>query len=55
VDIGNSRLKLSILDFVHIYKESDATKSLQKFTKFVGMFRETQLTHKKLIRGEQTK
>lgn len=55
MDIGNSRLKLSILDFVHIYKESDATKSLQKFARFVGMFSETHLTHKKFIRGEQTK
>ncbi|WP_226002172.1 LLM class flavin-dependent oxidoreductase [Paenibacillus sp. BJ-4] len=37
MNTGNSRLKLSIWDFVHVYKGSDATKSLQNITEMVQL------------------
>lgn len=33
----NPKLKLSILDFIHIYKESDAKESLQNTTEMVQL------------------
>ncbi|WP_148359677.1 LLM class flavin-dependent oxidoreductase [Peribacillus simplex] len=40
MSIENSKLKLSILDFVHIYNDSDAAKSLQNVTEMVQLAEE---------------
>ena len=40
MDSENSKLKLSILDFVHIYKDSPASKSLKNVTEMVQLAEE---------------